>query len=60
MNKYEIIRKLGSGVGTIVNLCKKNDKKIVIKELTDIKYYDNLEDELKIFDLSTLYRTKNL
>ena len=58
MNKYEIIRKLGSGVGTIVNLCKKNDKKIVIKELTDIKYYDNLEDELKI--LSSIPKHKHI
>lgn len=52
MNKYEIIKELGSGVGTIVNLCKSNNKHCVIKELTNTKYYDNLEDELNI--LSTI------
>jgi len=58
VNKYEIIKKLGSGVGTVVNLCKKNDKKIVIKELTDAKYYDNLEDELNI--LSSIPKHKHI
>lgn len=45
MIKYEIIKELGSGTGTVINLCKKNDSYVVLKELVDSHYFDNLEDE---------------
>jgi serine/threonine protein kinase len=48
MYKYEIIQQLAQGTGTVINLCKKQEQYVVIKELIESKYFDNLEEELNI------------
>lgn len=58
MYKYEIIKKIGSGTGTLINLCKKDGKEVVLKELIDSDYFNNLKEEVEI--LTKLFPHKHI
>jgi serine/threonine protein kinase len=50
MHHYEIINEIYSGVGIKVNLCKKNGKLVVVKELVDENYFYYLNKEILILE----------
>jgi serine/threonine protein kinase len=58
MHKYEIIKELDSSTGVVINLCKKDNQLVVIKESTHPDYFENLNDELTI--LSQLSSHKHI
>lgn len=51
MNRYFVERKLATGVGTELSLCRLNEEQgqpVVVKELIDVQHLDNLETEFEV------------